>query len=86
MEGRQYLTNPISIAASSNKKYPYVLDMATSVVAIGKIKVFEKKDEKIPMGWGMDDNGNVTDDSKKIQSRGPGALLASWFHRCIKIV
>lgn len=68
-------TNPISVAAPSNKAYPYVLDMATSVVAIGKIKVFEKKREKIPIGWGMDDNGNITDDPKKVQSGGPGALL-----------
>ena len=68
-------TNPISLAAPSYNRYPYVLDMATSVVPIGKIKVFEKKGEKIPMGWGLDDNGNVTDDPKKVQSGGPGALL-----------
>ena len=68
-------TNPISVAAPSHNRYPYVLDMATSVVAIGKIKVFEKKEEKIPMGWGIDDDGNVTDDPKKVQSGGPGALL-----------
>lgn len=68
-------TNPISVAAPSYNKYPYVLDMATSVVAIGKIKVFEKKGQKIPMGWGMDDDGNVTNDPKKVQSGGPGALL-----------
>ncbi|MCD4669862.1 MAG: Ldh family oxidoreductase [Actinomycetia bacterium] len=68
-------TNPIAVAVPSYNKYPYVLDMATSVVAIGKIKVFEKKGEKIPMGWGMDDQGDVTDDPKKVQSGGPGALL-----------
>ncbi len=68
-------TNPIAVAVPSYKKYPYVLDMATSVVAIGKIKVFEKKGEKIPMGWGMNDRGDVTDDPKKVQSGGPGALL-----------
>jgi len=68
-------TNPIAVAAPSGKEYPYVLDMATSVVAIGKIKVYEKKDEKIPVGWGLDDNGTVTDDPKKVQSGGPGALL-----------
>ena len=68
-------TNPIAVAAPSDKEYPYMLDMATSVVAIGKIKVYEKKDEKIPMGWGLDDNGTVTEDPKKVQSGGPGALL-----------
>ncbi len=68
-------TNPIAVAAPSYKEYPYVLDMATSVVPIGKVKVFEKRGEKIPMGWGIDDNGIVTDDPKKVQSGGPGAVL-----------
>lgn len=68
-------TNPISVAAPSYREYPYVLDMATSVVPIGKIKVYEKKEEKIPLGWGIDDDGNVTDDPKQVQSGGPGALM-----------
>ncbi|MBM3706884.1 MAG: Ldh family oxidoreductase [Actinobacteria bacterium] len=68
-------TNPISIAAPSYNEYPFVLDMATSVVPIGRIKVYEEKGEKIPLGWGIDDSGNVTDDPKKVQSGGPGALM-----------
>jgi len=68
-------TNPIAVAAPSYERFPYVLDMATSVVPIGKVKVFEKKGQKIPMGWGIDDDGNVTDDPKKVQSGGPGAVL-----------
>jgi len=68
-------TNPISFAAPSNKQFPFVLDMATSVVPIGRIKVFEKKNKKIPIGWGIDNDGNITDDPKKVQSGGPGALM-----------
>ena len=68
-------TNPICLAAPSNKKYPYVLDMATSVVPIGRIKVYEKKGQKLPLGWGVDDEGNITDDPTKVKSGGPGALL-----------
>ena len=49
--------------------------MATSVVPIGRIKVYEEKNEKLPLGWGIDDDGNVTDDPKKVQSGGPGALM-----------
>ena len=52
--------------------------MVTSVVAaIGKIKVFEKKCQKIPFGWGMDDEGSVTDDLKKVQSGGTGSTTSS---------
>ena len=36
-------TNPIAMAAPSDKTYPYLLDMATSAVAYGKIQVYEKK-------------------------------------------
>ena len=68
-------TNPISFAAPSYNEYPFVLDMATSVVPIGRIKVYEKKKEKIPLGWGIDDTGNLTDDPVKVQSGGPGAVL-----------
>lgn len=68
-------TNPISFAAPSYRQYPFVLDMATSVVPIGRIKVFEKKGKKIPIGWGIDNDGNITDDPKKVQSGGPGALM-----------
>jgi LDH2 family malate/lactate/ureidoglycolate dehydrogenase len=68
-------TNPISVAVPTDKAWPYVLDMATSTVPIGRIKVYEKKGLKLPLGWGLDDNGVVTDDPKKVQSGGPGALM-----------
>lgn len=68
-------TNPISVAAPSYNEYPFVLDMATSVVPIGRIKVYEEKGEKLPYGWGIDDDGMVTEDPKKVQSGGPGALM-----------
>jgi LDH2 family malate/lactate/ureidoglycolate dehydrogenase len=68
-------TNPISFAAPSEREYPFVLDMATSVVPIGRVKVYEKKGKKIPRGWGIDIDGNITEDPKKIQSGGPGAVM-----------
>lgn len=67
-------TNPIAVAAPSDKERPFVLDMATSTVPIGKVKVYEKKGEKIPIGWGIDDDGNLTDDPTQVQSGGPGAV------------
>jgi LDH2 family malate/lactate/ureidoglycolate dehydrogenase len=68
-------TNPISVAAPSQKEYPFVLDMATSAVAYGKIQLYDKKNEKIPLGWGIDEDGLVTDDPTKIKPGGHGALL-----------
>ena len=68
-------TNPIAVAAPSDKTYPYLLDMATSAVAYGKIQVYEKKHEHIPIGWGIDEAGQVTNEPSRIRPGGHGALL-----------
>ncbi len=68
-------TNPISVAVPSYKEYPYVLDMATSTVPIGRVKVYEKEGKKLPVGWAIDSDGNITDDPKKCQSGYIGALM-----------
>jgi len=68
-------TNPIALAAPSYKADPFVLDMATSAVAFGKIQLYAKRNEHIPIGWGIDDTGQVTNDPNRIKSGGIGALL-----------
>ena len=68
-------TNPISVAAPTNHAWPYVLDMATSAVAYGKIQLHEKMKESIPIGWGVDEDGQPTTDPSKIKPGGHGALL-----------
>ncbi len=54
--------NPVAIAVPSNRPWPVVLDMATSVVAGGKLDVAAIRGEKIPFGWAIDLDGNPTDD------------------------
>ncbi len=66
-------TNPIAVAAPAQDQRPYVLDMATSIVPIGKITVYDKAGESIPEGWGIDRDGNVTTDPKEVLQG--GALL-----------
>jgi L-2-hydroxycarboxylate dehydrogenase (NAD+) len=66
-------TNPIAVAAPSGAERPYVLDMATSIVPIGKITVFERAGLEIPFGWGIDGEGQVTTDPEKVFHG--GALL-----------
>ena len=50
-------TNPISVAVPTDKKRPYVLDMATSIVAMGKIRIADIKGEQVPAGYGADGEG-----------------------------
>lgn len=60
-------TNPLSIAIPAWGKEPFLLDMATSVVANGKIVLAAKEGRPIPEGWGMDAEGNVTTDPTKVK-------------------
>lgn len=53
-------TNPIAVAAPAKEERPYVLDMATSIVPIGRITVYDKAGKAIPEGWGVDNEGNIT--------------------------
>lgn len=56
-------TNPICIGfPMSEGEDAIILDMATSTVARGKIRLAALKGEKIPEGWAFDENGNPTTD------------------------
>jgi LDH2 family malate/lactate/ureidoglycolate dehydrogenase len=54
--------NPIAIAVPTNREWPMVLDMATSVVAGGKLDMAAIRGQKIPYGWATDRDGVPTDD------------------------
>ncbi len=54
-------TNPIAIAVPTDGE-PIVLDMAPSVVAMGKIILAAKLGKSIPEGWVLDPEGNPTTD------------------------
>jgi len=58
-------TNPLSIAVPAKDRKPIVLDMAMSTVARGKIRLSAMKNERIPLDWGLDAQGNPTDDPNK---------------------
>src|SRR5499425_846240 len=50
-------TNPIAIAFPGDKEPPIVIDMATSAVAYGKIEIALRKQEEVPKGWIVDNEG-----------------------------
>lgn len=53
-------TNPISFAAPADKGDSFVLDMATTAVAVGKIEIERRKGHPVPHGWAHDTKGNMT--------------------------
>ncbi|MGE4282759.1 MAG: Ldh family oxidoreductase [Clostridia bacterium] len=60
---RQLGNNPFAMAAPCLTKPPMVLDMATSVVARGKIVMAMKTGAKIPETWALDVKGKSTTDA-----------------------
>ncbi len=60
-------TNPICFAIPSAGKTNFVLDMATTTVAHGKIEVYERLNKPMPIGWVVDDMGRDTTDTHAFQ-------------------
>lgn len=56
-------TNPLAVGVPCEPE-PLILDMSTSVVALGKIIMAEKSGEPIPEGWALDRDGRPTTDAK----------------------
>jgi LDH2 family malate/lactate/ureidoglycolate dehydrogenase len=65
-------TNPWAMAVPSDLDGPFCMDMATSAVAMGKIKLAEARGQEVPLGWIVDKDGELSTDPKKIAG---GALL-----------
>lgn len=54
--------NPLAWAVPTNRPWSVNLDMATAVVAASKVSLAIEKEEKIPLGWAIDPEGNPTED------------------------
>jgi len=59
-------SNPISVAVPAGSERPFVLDMATSVVPRGKLEVYARRGEKMPLGWAVDEEGLPTADPRRV--------------------
>lgn len=59
-------TNPICVAIPTGAKPHFLLDMATSTVAFGKIEVAARRGGVMPLGWAVDEQGKDTADARHI--------------------
>jgi len=57
--------NPLTLAFPTFGEFPFVLDIALSSVAGGKILLASKKGQKIPKDWATDSDGHPTDDPER---------------------
>jgi L-2-hydroxycarboxylate dehydrogenase (NAD+) len=74
---RAYGLNALSFAAPVRPpEVPFCLDMATSVVAAGKLEIARRRGKEIPVGWVRDGEGDdVTDPDVYYESEGMGGIL-----------
>jgi LDH2 family malate/lactate/ureidoglycolate dehydrogenase len=69
--GRRRLlgTNPISVGIpeGNSRKGIFLLDMATTTVAHGKVEVYDRRKKPMPLGWAVDENGVGTTDATEFE-------------------
>jgi LDH2 family malate/lactate/ureidoglycolate dehydrogenase len=80
-------TNPLAIAFPAGKRSPYLLDMSTSTVAMGKLLNARDSGRDIPVGWGIDAQGRDTTDPAKVRTllpmAGPKGSGLSFMIECL---
>jgi L-2-hydroxycarboxylate dehydrogenase (NAD+) len=59
-------TNPIAFAAPTKSEKPWVMDLATSVVPSGKLEVYDRIEQNIPLGWATDETGLSTNNPTQV--------------------
>ncbi len=74
-------TNPCTIGVPLAGQPPFILDMATSGVAQGKVRVAHNKGEKLPPGLLLDDKGNATLEARFGVIEPFGALTTFGLHK-----
>jgi uncharacterized oxidoreductase len=74
-------TNPVTIGIPVPGEPPFILDMATSAVAQGKIRVAHNKREQVSQEWLIDDQGFPTTDPRYGVIEPFGALRTFGLHK-----
>lgn len=57
-------TNPFAVAIPAGQEQPMVLDLATTVVARGRILLYAKQNKPLEPGWAFDEEGRPTMDAQ----------------------
>ena len=63
-------TNPIAVAIPAGEEEPFVLDMATSAAANGKLEIAQRHGKSIPEGWVMNADGTSSKDPMALKEGG----------------
>ncbi|MCF8254119.1 MAG: Ldh family oxidoreductase [Bacteroidia bacterium] len=72
-------TNPICMAFPSGSQQPFIVDMATSNAANGKLEIAQRKNKEIPLGWVQTKNGLDSVNANELKDG--GSLLPLGGHK-----
>ena len=80
-------SNPLAIAFPAKSRPPFLLDMSTSTVAMGKVMSARDAGRDIPLGWALDEQGRKTTDPRKVATLlplgGPKGSGLSFMIECL---
>jgi uncharacterized oxidoreductase len=80
-DGR-FVTNPVCIALpGTDRQPPLLLDMATSAIAMGKVRVAKNEGHEVPDGVLIDEKGRPTRDPNVMYREPHGALMPFGGHK-----
>ena len=71
-------TNPLAFAVPRAKGLPLVVDLATSQIAYVTVMAAAEKGEEIPLGWGLDKDGQPTTDPSMVIDGGSMAPVGGY--------
>jgi delta1-piperideine-2-carboxylate reductase len=71
-------TNPIAFGWPRAGHNPFIFDFATSAIARGEIELHRRAGKPIPLGWGIDPNGQPSTDAEAVMN---GAMLTFGGHK-----
>ena len=78
----RFATNPFCVGVpAAGGKPPVILDFATSLVALGKVRVALKRGERLPEGVLVDAAGQPTTDPAVMYQEPRGAILPFGLHK-----
>jgi hydroxycarboxylate dehydrogenase B len=78
---RRLSANPIAAGVPREGTWPLLVDISTSAVAEGKIRVALHRGDRVPAGSIIDPDGNPTDDPHIFYGPPPGAILPFGGHK-----
>ncbi|MGW5685412.1 Ldh family oxidoreductase [Nonomuraea sp. NPDC003754] len=79
-------SNAVCLVTPTRRDEPFVVDFATGVVAIGKIRDAGHRGAPVPPGWLLDGEGRTTTDPADLEQGGSVPLFGGYKGLCVTVI